>query len=254
MNAIVLAGGFGSRLAPLTDETIKPMLKVAGEPMIDYCLKILKKANINDIVFALYHDGDQIEKHIYGEGKESLPLEKNSRLLDLINTPTYHFSYEPEPLGTAGSVKHALHLLHDDFIVISGDCLIDIDLNDMIEVHQKSGAKLTMAVKVSDNAHLYGVVEFDEKGVITDFVEKPQNELNSNEKKFVNCGVYIAKKEILNLVPKNKKFDFSKDLFPLLLKNKQLNVFIFNNYWFDIGSVEQYVSANEFMFKNTLSR
>ncbi|MCL2255471.1 MAG: nucleotidyltransferase family protein [Firmicutes bacterium] len=254
MNAIVLAGGFGARLAPLTDETIKPMLNIAGSPMIDYCIKTLKKANINDIVFALHHNSEEVENHIFKEASRDTYLKENSRLVDLVNYPFYRFSIEPTPLGTAGSVKHAEHLLHDEFVVISGDCLINIDINEMVDSHRKSGAALTMAVKSSDNVHLYGVPEFGEDGLVTNYVEKPQNEIGNKERKFVNCGVYVVSKSALDFVPKNQKFDFSKNLFPILLEKKLLNAHVFNGYWFDIGSFEQYVTANEFIFEKDYFR
>lgn len=225
MNAIILAGGFGSRLKPLTDNIPKPMLSVANAPMIDYCVAHLLAVGIKNMVFTLGYYPQQIINWVEG-----------------YRDVTSIFSVEDLPLGTAGGVKNAEKYLDDDFIVISGDALENINLPDMISAHYSSGAAVTMAVTRVDEPSLYGVLETNASGIITKFIEKPQKgETNSN---LINCGIYIINKKALKLVPEGAKFDFSRDLFPMLLNRGELKAFVHNGYWSDIGDIRSYYHSN----------
>ena len=225
MNAVILAGGFGSRLKPLTDETIKPMLPLCNAPTIDYTVSHLVDFGINNVVFTLAHKPEQIIEWAVGYSDISC-----------------RFSIETRPLGTAGGVKAAEKFLDDTFIVVSGDALEDIDFAAMLHKHVASNADVTIAVKYAENTSLYGVVETDAWGSITGFKEKPA--AGETDSKLINCGVYMVNKSVLKLIPKHEKFDFARDLFPLLLERGKMAAYIHDGYWCDIGDVKSYYKAN----------
>ena len=227
MNAIVLAGGFGSRLKPLTDACPKPMLRVANRPMLDYVVAQLNNYGIVDMVFTLGYLPEQVEEH--AGSYRGVKCE---------------FTVETEPLGTAGGVKAAEKLLDDVFVVISGDALSNIDLEKMLEQHFNSGASVTMATTTVPDPRLYGVVRLDEANRVVGFAEKPQTAEYGN---LVNAGVYVVNKSVLEYVPKNVMFDFSRDLFPQLVESGELSAYLHNGYWCDIGDKESYYRANFFM-------
>ena len=225
MNAVILAGGFGSRLKPLTDETIKPMLPLCNTPTIDYAVSHLRSFGVRDIVFTLAHKPEQIIEWAVG-----------------YSDTVCRFSIETHPLGTAGGVKAAEKFLDDTFIVASGDALENVDFASMLNKHVRSKSDLTMAVKHEKNTSLYGVVETDAWGTVTGFKEKPA--FGESTSTLINCGIYIINKSALKYVPKRTKFDFAKDLFPILLERGKMSVFIHDGYWCDIGDVKSYYKAN----------
>ena len=230
MNAVILAGGFGSRLSPITDNLAKPMLSVANAPMIDYSVSHLFNSGVKDFVFTLnYKPQDIIEWCIGYKGVTS------------------RFSLESEPLGTLGGVKAVEDYLHDVFIVCSGDCIADVDFKSMINTHLNSNASVTMAVAHASDASCFGVPTIDDTGRITGFVEKPQTRGNGC---LVNTGIYIINKSILSIVPKYTKIDFANDLFPTLAFKGELQAFVHDGYWQDAGTLDRYYSAN-FDIKNS---
>ena len=223
MNAVILAGGFGSRLKPLTDTVPKPMLSVLNTPMIDYCIAHLRSFGIADVVLTLGYYPEQIIDWV--DGYEGLKA---------------HYVIEDVPLGTAGGVREARDLLDEYFIVISGDALENIDFNKMLLSHVRSGKLVTMAVSHVEDARQFGLVKFDRDGIATEFTEKP-SELTEG---IVNCGVYILSRSAMMHVPHGVKYDFSRDLFPELLSRREINVYLHEGYWSDIGSVGAYYKAN----------
>jgi NDP-sugar pyrophosphorylase family protein len=231
MNAIVLAGGKGTRLAPLTTLVPKPMLTVAGYPMLDYVTSQLYFYGITDIVYAVAYKKEQIEERAmqYKGVKAS-------------------FSIDEVPLGTAGSVKQARDMLDDVFVVISGDCLNDIDLLAMIKSHKTSGADVTMAVVKREDTTKYGVVAIDENNVITSLIEKPKTNEYGN---IINAGVYVINKKIFDGT-KDGMLDFAKDVFPILVQNGKINAYFHNGLWSDIGAIDDYYWANFYMKDHTL--
>ncbi len=223
MKAIVLAGGQGKRLRPLTDFTPKPMLKVAGRPILDYVTAQLAAYSIDGIIYALGYLSEQIENHVrnYRGVSASCVIEK-------------------QPLGTCGSVVEASDNLDDSFIVASGDCISDIDLFDMVRTHVKYGAEATIAVTEVNNPTLYGVVT-EQSGRITEFHEKPSDDRYGN---LVNAGIYIFNKSALNNVQKGGFVDFSNDLFPELVKKGSLYAYKHKGYWSDVGDFDSLRAAN----------
>lgn len=228
MNAVVLAGGLGSRLLPLTLNVPKPMLPLANVPMLDYSLAHLVSAGVTDIVFTLGHYSEQIKE--FCSGYTGIDCK---------------FIVEDSPLGTAGGVRAAGEFLDDTFIVLSGDAVEDIDFSALLHKHYTSGALVTMAVTKVDDPSLYGVVELDGYGSITGFCEKPKiGEAKSN---LVNCGIYIIDKSVLQYIPRDVKYDFSRDLFPQILQMGKLSAYIHDGYWCDIGDHRSFYQANFYL-------
>lgn len=225
MNAVILAGGFGSRLSPITDRVPKPMVKVNNVPMLDYIVSHLSGVGINNFVFTLGYKPEQIIEHAvrYKQAK-------------------CRFSIESEPLGTLGGVKINQKLLDDTFIVFSGDALEDINLYALINKHVSSSALVTMAVTPVEDTYKYGICELDGYGNVVSYDEKPP--LGKEKTNLANCGIYVISKKVLSLVPSDINLDFSNDLFPTLVKNGQLNAYIHDGYWCDIGSIKDYYLAN----------
>lgn len=156
-----------------------------------------------------------------------------------------HYSVEEAPLGTAGGVKSAAKHLNDVFVVLSGDGLNNIDIGKMYETHIKSGVDVTMAITPSDTPWLYGVVEH-KNGIVRDYVEKPRDAVG---KKWINTGIYIINKYVLDYIPQNTFYDFSKDLFPFVLEKGTIGVYEHKGYWSDIGDFKSYFKANMDMKK-----
>lgn len=224
MNSVILAGGFGSRLKPLTDDVPKPMLPLANVPMLDYVISHLYASGIDDIVLTLGYRTEQVENWV--SGYERL----NTRCIT-----------ENVPLGTAGGVRAASAMLDERFIVVSGDALENIDYEAMLTAHRKSGKLVTMAVTEVEDPRQFGLVVADEKGTVKEFTEKPEN---ATEGGVVNCGVYILEREALKFIPQGVKYDFSRDLFPRLVQMEQLGVYMHDGFWSDIGSPRAYYEAN----------
>lgn len=228
MKAVIMAGGEGTRLRPLTCNRPKPMVPIINKPVMEHIIELLKKHELKDIAVTLQYLPDMI-KDYFGDGKELG--------VDL------RYYVEDKPMGTAGSVKNAEEFLDDTFIVISGDALTDIDLGKAIDFHNNKGAAATLVLKKVDIPLEYGVVVTDENGRITRFLEKPSwGEVFSDT---VNTGIYILSPEVLGYFNKNEMFDFSKDLFPILLReNKPMYGYVTDEYWCDIGDLRAYSQAH----------
>jgi len=226
MKAIIMAGGEGSRLRPLTCGIPKPMVPMAGKPAIWHIINHVHKYGINDVGVTLFYLPHKIKDYLY------------EQYGDVIK-----YYVEDKPLGTAGSVKNAADFLDDTFLVISGDVITDIDLKKAYEFHKNKGSKVTLVLTKVDIPLEYGVVITDDDGKIVKFLEKPSwGEVFSDT---VNTGIYIIEPEILNFIPDNRQFDFSKDLFPMLLeKNVPVYGYISNDYWCDIGNGVQYLKSH----------
>jgi len=228
MKGIIMAGGEGSRLRPLTCNCPKPMMPIMDKPVMEYAVELLKENGITDIGVTLQYLPDDVVSY-FGDGKD---YGVNMR-----------YFIEETPLGTAGSVKNAEDFLDDTFIVISGDALTDIDLSKAIAYHKSKNSTATLVLKEVPVPLEYGVVVTDEEGRINGFLEKPSwSEVFSDK---VNTGIYILEPEIFTYFEKNIKFDFSNDLFPALLKDmKPMYGYVAEGYWCDIGNIEQYIKCH----------
>ncbi len=228
VQAIIMAGGEGSRLRPLTCDRPKPMVPMLNRPVMEYAVELLKKHGINDIGVTLQYLPQEIINYFRDGSDHGVKMQ---------------FFVEESPLGTAGSVKNAEGFLQDTFIVISGDALTDFNLTEALDFHRQKGALATLVLTPVDIPLEYGVVITEKSGEIRQFLEKPGwGEVFSDT---VNTGIYILEPEVLEFVPQGQKFDFSKDLFPYLLKEgKPLFGVSLSGYWCDIGNHKQYQEAH----------
>src|SRR6478609_3411921 len=217
IKAVVMAGGEGTRLRPLTSNQPKPMVPIVGKPCIEHIIDLLRRHGIDEIVVTVAYL-PQVIRGYFGDG-ESMGV-------------TLHYSVEETPLGTAGSVKHAEALLDETFLVISGDALCDFDLTAIVAAHRDRGAVATLGLKSVENPLEFGVVIIDEDGRIERFLEKPSwGQVFSDT---INTGVYVLEPEVLRNVPPDEPYDFSKQLFPALLsRGKHLYGHVLDGYWQD---------------------
>jgi mannose-1-phosphate guanylyltransferase/phosphomannomutase len=230
MRGVLMAGGEGSRLRPLTSRRPKPLAPVAGKPVMQHIIELLRRHGISEIVATLHYLADEIEA--YFDTGESWGV-------------TMRYVVEDTPLGTAGAVKMAQELLADDaFLVISGDALTDVDLSALMNHHRSAGNDVTIALQRVTNPLEFGVVVTDDQGRITRFLEKPSwGEVFSDT---INTGIYVLEPGILDRMIRGRMYDFSKDLFPEMLRDgAKLGGWVLSDaYWTDIGNLEQYQQAN----------
>jgi len=229
MKAVLMAGGEGSRLRPLTSNRPKPLVPVANIPVIEYGIKLLKEHGITDIVLTLHYLADEIITYL-GDG--------SNYGVQLI------YSIEDEPLGTAGSVKKIEKYFTETFIIISADALTDINLSEVIKFHKEKGGIASIALNRVSNPIEFGIVITGDDGKIQKFVEKPSwGEVFSDT---VNTGIYVLEPAIFDYMEKNKNYDFSNELFPAILDDgKDIYGYICESYWCDVGNIQQYIQANE---------
>src|SRR6184192_689001 len=228
MRAVVMAGGEGTRLRPLTSNQPKPMVPIVGKPCMEHILELLRQHGLTDVVVTVAFLPQAIRSY-FGNG-ESLGM-------------TVEYSVEESPLGTAGSVRLASARLGDTFLVISGDALCDIDLTSLVRFHQEKGAAVTIGLKSVENPLEFGIVVTDADGRVERFLEKPSwSQVFSDT---INTGIYVLEPEVLRHVPTDRPFDFSKELFPYLLEmGRPLYGYVMDGYWQDIGNLDQYRQAN----------
>jgi mannose-1-phosphate guanylyltransferase / phosphomannomutase len=228
MKAVVMAGGEGTRLRPLTSNQPKPMVPIVGKPCMEHILDLLRRHGMNEVVVTLAFMPQAIRTY-FGDG-ESLELDID-------------YSVEEQPLGTAGSVRLAHERLDETFLVISGDALCDVDLTALVEAHRSKGAAVTIGLKSVDNPLEFGIVVTDEDGRVERFLEKPSwGQVFSDT---INTGIYVLEPEVLRHVPADGPYDFSKELFPLLLEmGRPLYGHVLDGYWQDIGNLDQFRQAN----------
>ncbi len=237
MKAIIMAGGEGSRLRPLTCDLPKPMVPIMNKPIMEHIIHLLKSCGITEIGVTLAYLPQKIRDY-FGNG--------SSFGVNL------HYFIEDSPLGTAGSVKNAEAFLDDTFVVISGDSLTDMDLCSAVKYHKEKHSSATLILTKVDVPLEYGVVITNKEGIVTGFLEKPSwGEVFSDT---VNTGTYILEPKVLKYFDRGKKFDFSQDLFPLLLEKKDpLFGYVMSGYWCDIGDLQAYLQAHYDIFEGKIS-
>ena len=228
MKAIIMAGGEGTRLRPLTCDCPKPMIKLMNRPVMQYALALLRQHGIHEIAATLGYLPDAIEDYFGGGDAFGVDL---------------RYYIEKTPLGTAGGVKQASAFLDETFVVLSGDGITDLDIAAAARFHRQKGALATLVLKRADNPLDYGVVLTDADGRVKSFHEKPDwSEVVSDT---VNTGIYILEPEALGHIPEGRPWDFGHDLFPAMVK-AGLPVFgyVMEGYWCDIGDVRAYLAAH----------
>jgi mannose-1-phosphate guanylyltransferase / phosphomannomutase len=228
VRAFVMAGGEGTRLRPLTSNQPKPMVPIVGKPCMEHILELLKRHGFDDVIVTVAFLPQAIRSY-FGDG-ESLGLQ-------------IEYSVEESPLGTAGSVRLASGRLDDSVIVISGDALCDLDLGQLVAFHREREAAVTIGLKSVENPLEFGIVVTDEDGRVERFLEKPSwGQVFSDT---INTGIYVLEPEVLRHVPTDRPYDFSKELFPLLLEmGRPLYGKVCDGYWQDIGNLDQFRQAN----------
>lgn len=231
MKAVIMAGGEGKRLRPLTCTLPKPMARILGKPVIEYIFDLLLRHGVTDAAVTLGYMPHVVEK-AYESGYRNLNLS---------------FIREDEPLGTAGSVRNAAYSFKEPFAVISGDAMCDFDLEKIMTYHKASGAMITVVAVDAGDPREYGIIRTDRENRVIGFIEKPTwSQALSN---LANTGVYIINPECLELIPKNKAYDFARDLFPLMLE-RDMSIYCYHtsDYWCDIGNIEAYLKCQRDVF------
>jgi mannose-1-phosphate guanylyltransferase / phosphomannomutase len=228
VKAVVMAGGEGTRLRPLTSNQPKPMVPIVGKPCMEHILELLKRHGFEDVIVTVAFLPQAIRG--YFGGGDALGMDIS-------------YSVEESPLGTAGSVKLAADQLDEAFLVISGDALCDLDLRRLVQTHHEKGATVTIGLKAVENPLEFGIVVTDDDGRIERFLEKPSwGQVFSDT---INTGIYVLDPECLRHVPTDQPYDFAKELFPLLLEmGRPLYGCVLEGYWQDIGNLDQYRQAN----------
>ncbi len=229
MQAVIMAGGFGTRLHPLTCNIPKPMVPLNNVPIIEHVIRLLKGYGITDIVVLLYFQPEVITDYLGDGSRWGVTLQYLRPEMDL---------------GTAGAVKYAEPLLKERFLVISGDLLTDFDLRKGIAFHNKAASKVTIFLTHVPNPLSYGLVITEHNGRIKQFLEKPSwGQVFSD---LINTGIYIIEPDVLKFITPGVPFDFSNDLFPIIMKNGEpLFGYTARGYWRDIGNLEEYLQAHK---------
>ncbi len=228
MKAVIMAGGEGTRLRPLTSLRPKPMVPIVNQPVMEHILGLVKHHGIEEAVATLAFMPQVIEDY-FGDGEEW-----GMRVT---------YAVEESPLGTAGSVKNAASALDDTFLVISGDALTDIDLSAVVAFHEAHDGPVTIALKRVPDPLEFGVVITDADGRIERFLEKPSwGQVFSDT---INTGIYVLDPTVFDVIPEGEQFDFSSQVFPLLMeRGLPLYGFVADGYWCDVGSLDSYVQAH----------
>lgn len=236
MKALFLAGGFGTRLKPITNDLPKPMVPIMGKPLLERNIERLKKYGVDEIVLSTCYKPKKIEKY-FRDGRE-------------LGVRISYIS-EDVPLGTAGAIKNAQSFFDDTFLVFNADILSDIDISEMIRFHKEKEALATIAVTQVDNPSDYGVIEHDEKGFITSFKEKPQPYESSSN--LINAGVYIFEPQLLDEIPSGRAVSVERETYPLLLqKGFKMAVYDRCSYWLDLGTPGKYLKAHKDILEGVL--
>jgi len=229
MKAILLAGGKGTRLRPLTIHTPKPIVPIFNRPFLHYQLDLLKQVpEIDEVILSLNYQPRRIEE-LFGDG-----LDVGIKI---------RYVVEPAPLGTAGAVKYAGDNLTESVVVFNGDVLTQLDLGAVIRMHRERKARATIVLTPVEDPTAYGLVETDATGNIQRFLEKPSaDEITTNN---INAGIYILEPETFDRIPSDVAWSIERSYFPSLVERRETFVgYVYNGYWIDIGTPEKYTQVH----------
>ncbi len=228
MRAMILAGGDAARLRPLTTYTPNPVVPIANRPLLRYQIELLKNAGFRDVTLVLGFDSNRIEDLI-GDGREE--------------QISIRYEVQSSSQGTAGAFRSAMGSSSDPAIVLYGDVLTDLQLDELISFHREKKSVVTIAMVAVENPSSYGMIESDEDGRITRFIEKPKlTEVTYNT---INAGVCVIEPKVLSMIPQKEKYSFEEQLFPeLIAAGEPVHAFSWSGYWRHIGSVPSYLAAN----------
>jgi mannose-1-phosphate guanylyltransferase len=228
MKAVILAGGEGTRLRPLTLTLPKPVVPVVDRPFLTHQLDLLARVGVTEVVFSVAYQPERVRR-VFGDG------ESGGRRI--------YYAVEETPLGTGGAVRNALPYLDDTTIVFNGDVLTDVDLPAVIAQHRSSGARATLVLTPVSNPSAYGLVETDDRGRVLRFVEKPEPSQITTDT--INAGIYVLETSALELMPAGVNYSIERGFFPTLLQRGDLvHGFVHRGYWIDIGTPEKYLQVH----------
>ncbi|MGM9987131.1 MAG: sugar phosphate nucleotidyltransferase [Bacillaceae bacterium] len=229
MKGIILAGGRGSRLQPLTTYYPKPLLPLLDKPVLAYNIELLRSHGITEIAILIHHYGDEIKKYF-----------KDGSAFGV--TITYY--EDNPPLGTAGSIKAAESFVEgEDFIVISGDVFTDFLLTDAVFLHKQKQPICTIFLTPVANPASFGLVKIDEQGYVQHFIEKPK--IHTEGPSLVNTGIYLFSAEIFKFIPNGVFMDLAVHIFPMLLEKKEkIDGYVANGFWLDVGEIDRFHQAS----------
>jgi NDP-sugar pyrophosphorylase family protein len=229
LQAVILAGGMGTRLRPLTLNCPKPVVPLLNVPFLHHQLALLAAHGVTDVILSVSHLPDVI-RGVMGDGRTA-----GVRL---------RYVVEAEPLGTAGGVRNAADLVSGRVVVLNGDILTDIDLGAMLAAHEARGAKASIYLTPVENPTVYGLVELEADGRVHRFVEKPGwDEVTTNT---INAGIYVLERELLDLIPRGQPSSIEREFFPMLLERRIPFVgHVPRAYWLDIGTAAKYLQAHQ---------
>ena len=225
MKAILLAGGKGTRLRPLTIHTPKPIVPIFNRPFLHYQIDLLKQVpEIDEVILSLNYQPRRIEE-IFGDGADA--------------GITIRYVVEPAPLGTAGAIRYAGDNLTESVVVFNGDVLTQIDLAAVLALHRERKARATIVLTPVENPSAYGLVETDAAGNVTRFLEKPKaDEITTNT---INAGIYVLEPDTFDRIPKDVSWSIERSYFPSLIERGETFVaYVYDGYWIDIGTPEKY--------------
>jgi mannose-1-phosphate guanylyltransferase len=225
VQALILAGGEGTRLRPLTYTVAKPVLPLAGRPHLAYVIDWLVRHGVDDVIVSCGHLAEGMRRAV-------AELEPGVEI---------RYAEEPDARGTAGAIRFAEDLLGDRFLVLNGDVLCDLDLTALIEQHERTGARATIALYPVEDPSGYGLVHRHEDGEITEFLEKPKREQIDTDE--INAGAYLLERSVLDHVPPDRAVSIEREVFPLLIGEGLYGIRL-EGYWIDIGTPERYLEAN----------
>lgn len=228
MKAVILVGGLGTRLRPLTCRTPKPMIPLVNRPFIEHVLMRLRAQGITEIVLAVQYLAEQFQASLGDGSRFDIKL---------------HIVQEPEPRGTAGAVKNVEHLLNETCFVFNGDLMTDLDLQAMMAYHREKGSMATISLTPVDDPTQFGLVEMDGDNRVQRFLEKPR--LEDVTTNMINAGSYILEPEVFRYVPPDAFFMFERGLFPVLLQTGDpMYGYPSRSYWSDIGRPQNYLEVS----------
>ena len=235
MQALILAGGEGTRLRPLTSTVPKPVVPLVDRPFIRFMLDWLRSHGVDDVVMSCGHLASGV-RNVLGDGSAF-----GLRL---------RYMEEPRPLGTGGALKFAEPLLAERFLMLNGDVLTDIDLTAQIEQHERTGATATLALTPVEDPSAYGLVRTRKGGEVTEFVEKPApDQIDTNN---ISAGAYVLERSVLELLEADQPASIERDVFPRLV-GEGLYGYVADGYWLDIGTPERYLEGTFDILEGTVS-
>lgn len=236
MQAVILSGGQGTRLRPLTSTMPKPAVPMVNRPMLWYMIDWLRRHGVTDIVMSVGYKADGLRRALEAAGHEGVEIV---------------YVEEPEPLGTAGAVKYAEAHLDDRFLVLNGDTLSDFDLTAEIAQHASTGARATLALVPVEDPTAYGVVLTDAQHRVEAFLEKPSREDAPPDPR-INAGAYVLERDVLGMIPAGQKRSFEHDVFPQLVGDG-IYAYDAEGYWLDLGTPERYWQATRDLLSGDVS-